>query len=54
MPWNSTETLKERQQRDELKNIYCKENNIKLIRIDYSKRDKINLKDLELENYNVI
>ena len=54
VPWNSAETLKERQQRDELKNIYCKNNNIKLIRIDYSKRDIMTLKDLELEDYNAI
>lgn len=48
LPWNSTETLKERRQRDELKNNYCKEHNIKLIRIDYSKRDNLTLKDLEI------
>lgn len=37
------DTLKERQQRDEIKNQYCQNNNIKLIRIpywDYNKLDK--------------
>lgn len=50
-PWNSLETLQERQQRDELKNQYCKDNGIKLLRINYSDRDNITLKLLELENY---
>ena len=48
-PWNSIETLKERQYRDNLKNDYCKKNNIKLIRIPSEKRDVITLKLLELE-----
>ena len=50
-PWNSDETLQERQYRDSLKDNYCKMNNIKLIRIPYEKRDNITLKDLELEEY---
>ena len=45
-PWNSIETLEERQYRDELKNLYCQENNIKLIRIPYGKRDNLTLNDL--------
>jgi hypothetical protein len=50
-PWHSEETLYERQCRDKLKNEYCLQNNIKLIRIPYEKRDNINLQLLELENY---
>lgn len=50
-PWNSTESLQERQYKDNLKNKYCEEHNIKLIRISYEKRDNITLEDLELENY---
>lgn len=45
-PWNSSDTLEDRQYRDELKNTYCKEKNIKLIRIPYEKRDSITLQDL--------
>lgn len=51
-PWNSEETLLERQQRDNLKNQYCKENNIILLRIPYWKRDYLTLEDLGLEHYN--
>ena len=49
LPWKSSETLEERQSRDELKDKYCKDNNIKLIRISYDKRDNITLKDLEIQ-----
>lgn len=45
-PWNSEETLQQRQERDKLKNKYCKDKNIKLIRIPYEKRDSITLEDL--------
>lgn len=48
-PWNSKETLEERQNRDKMKDEYCKNNNIRLIRIPYSKRDTITLKDLGVE-----
>lgn len=47
-PWKNTIPLSERQAHDNLKNNYCKEKNIKLVRIDYSKRDNLTLKDLEL------
>ena len=40
---------KEQVQRDIEKNNYCKNNNIKLIRIPYHYRDKINLQLLELK-----
>lgn len=45
-PWNSEETLAERQARDILKDEYCKEHNIRLIRIPYEKRDTMTLQDL--------
>lgn len=48
-PWNSKETLEERQHRDQIKNDYCNKNGIKLIRIPYTKRDSITLSLLELE-----
>lgn len=50
-PWNDEETLDDRQRRDILKNEYCLQNNIKLIRISYEKRDSINLQLLELNDY---
>lgn len=45
-PWNSKETLAERQLRDRLKDEYCQNHNIRLIRIPYEKRDTITLQDL--------
>ena len=51
-PWNSTESLAERQKRDNLKNQYCKDNHINLLRIPYWKRDYLTIKDLGLENIN--
>lgn len=49
IPWNGNETLAERQYRDKLKDEYCKNNKIKLIRIPYEKRDNITLQDLGVE-----
>lgn len=49
-PWGSTSSLEERQYHDILKNNYCKENNIVLLRIPYWKRDYITLSELGLEN----
>ena len=46
IPWDNSETLEERQYRDKLKNEYCKNHNIKLIRIPYEKRDTLTLQDL--------
>lgn len=54
IPWNSEETLKERQRRDKIKDDYCKENNITLIRINYSKRDSMNISDLMIGDNNDI
>lgn len=48
-PWNDKETLLERQKRDKMKDDYCQEHNILLIRIPYEKRDIITLQDLGLE-----
>lgn len=52
-PWGGKETLEERQRRDNLKNEYCKKHNIKLVRIPYSKRDKICLEDIMGDEYAV-
>lgn len=41
--WNSKDNLKERQKRDNIKNEYCKKNNISLVRIPYWERDNITL-----------
>ena len=41
--------LKENQRRDEIKNQWCIDNNIKLIRIPYTHLNKIKLEDLLLE-----
>lgn len=49
-PWNSEETLVERQARDRLKDEYCKKHNIRLIRIPYEKRDTMTLQDLGVVN----
>ncbi len=49
-PWNSEDTLAERQARDRLKDEYCKEHNIRLIRIPYEKRDTMTLQDLGAVN----
>ena len=42
--WGGIKRLKNTQKHDQIKNIYCKENNIKLIRIKYDENiiDKIN------------
>lgn len=50
-PWKTNETLEERQLRDEIKNKYCEQHKIKLIRIPYTQRDNITLQPLELEEY---
>ena len=43
--WNNKENFEKTQYRDNLKNQYCEEHNIRLIRIPYTDEDKIN------ENY---
>lgn len=51
---NNGETLEDRQYRDNLKNQYCKEHNIPLIRLDYTMYNKITLEDLMIETSNFI
>lgn len=47
--WNNEEALKSIQAHDKIKNQWCKENNIPLIRIPYTHLDKISIDDLKLE-----
>lgn len=47
--WNSEWNLEYVQEHDQIKNNYCKEHNIPLIRIPYSKINYIKLEDLLLE-----
>lgn len=42
-------TLNKIQQRDKIKNSYCKQNNIPLIRIPYTHKENIVIEDLLLE-----
>lgn len=52
--WGGQKGLENRQYKDEIKNQYCKNNNISLIRLNYLEKDKINkeylldvIKDIE-------
>lgn len=47
--WNTDEFVETQKIRDQIKNEYCKNNNIPLIRIPYTHKMKINIKDLQLE-----
>ena len=48
--WAKADSLATIQMRDKLKDEYCKNNNIKLIRISYLEKDKINdILDTELK-----
>lgn len=47
--WSNSDNLKLIQCRDELKNSYCKNNNIPLIRIPYTHLKDLCLEDLQLE-----
>lgn len=47
--WHNKEQLKNQQERDMIKNQWCKENNIPLIRIPYTHLQDLCLKDLQLE-----
>lgn len=47
--WNTEEHLKTQQERDNIKNQWCKENNIPLIRIPYTHLNNLCLEDLLLE-----
>lgn len=46
--WSNSDSLESIRARDELKNNYCKENSIKLIRIPYYEISKISLEKLDL------
>ena len=46
--WNSFENMKLTQERDKEKNLFCKRNNIPIIRIPYTHYDNICLEDLLL------
>ena len=47
--WNTNERMQQTQQHDILKNQWCKDNNIPLIRIPYTHLSELCLKDLLLE-----
>ena len=47
--WHTEEKLKEQQERDMIKNQWCIDNHIPLIRIPYTQLDKLDLADLVLE-----
>lgn len=44
--WNTEENFEKIKRRDKIKNNYCKQNNIPLIRIPYTKYDTLNISDL--------
>lgn len=48
-----TQTLKEQKERDYIKNQYCKDNNIPLVRIPYWERDSITLEMLLGKEYEI-
>ena len=50
--WDTEEHLKRTKKNDELKNEYCKEHSIPLIRIPYTHLSELNIKDLLLETTN--
>lgn len=52
--WHTQEQLDRQLERDEIKNKWCKENNIPLIRIPYTHLNKICLNDLLLETSNFL
>ena len=47
--WHNMEQLAAQQERDMIKNQWCKDNNIPLIRIPYTHLDKLTIEDLKLE-----
>ena len=47
--WNSRENYEKTHERDMIKNQWCKENNIPLIRIPYTHLNKLCIEDLQLE-----
>ena len=47
--WHNEENLKKQQERDMIKNQWCKDNNIPLIRIPYTHLKNLTIEDLRLE-----
>ena len=47
--WNNKDEFNKTQIRDQLKNQWCKDNNIPLIRIPYTHLDDLCIEDLQLE-----
>ncbi len=47
--WNNQENFIKTQRHDNIKNLYCLNHNIPLIRIPYTQYDKLNINDLLLE-----
>lgn len=52
--WNTEQQFLKTQKHDFIKNNWCKENNIPLIRIPYTQINKIKIEDLQLETSNFI
>lgn len=52
--WHTPERLERQQERDLIKNNWCKENNIPLIRIPYTHLKELCIEDLKLETSNFI
>lgn len=50
--WNTEENFKKTKNNDNIKNQWCKDNNIPLIRIPYTHFDKLNINDLILKTTN--
>lgn len=46
--WNTREAFEKTKERDEIKNLWCKNNNIPLIRIPYTHFDDLCLNDLQI------
>lgn len=47
--WNTAEHLTKTQTHDKYKNLWCKQNNIPIIRIPYNKLNNLTIQDLQLE-----
>ena len=47
--WNDKEHYEQTKERDELKNDYCREHKIPLIRIPYTQFEELCIEDLKLE-----
>lgn len=47
--WNTLDNLKNTQKKDKEKNLWCKKNNIPIIRIPYTQLEKLTISDLKIE-----